>query len=218
VSGALGATLRRHGEPVPRVPLRAVVPVSIRRAEELATPGNRVSLWLVPLPAADRNPRRRLARIRSATEELKRGGEAAGGAVIAEAANWAGGAVVEQAARLIGAVRLYNLIVTNVPGPGVPLYLAGSRLREVYPHLPLFEQQGIGIALLSYAGRLHVGITADWSLGAFVGDLVERMDAAFDELAVAAGLVSAPAVDEDVPRPTGGADTRASLQVRAVPV
>jgi hypothetical protein len=101
----------------------------------------------------------------------------------------------------------------------VPLYLAGSRLREVYPHLPLFEQQGIGIALLSYAGRLHVGITADWSLGDLVGHLVERMATAFDELAVAAGLVSAAAAsDEDVQRPNGSAGAKPSLQVRAVPV
>jgi WS/DGAT/MGAT family acyltransferase len=219
VSGALGATLRRNGEPVPREPLRAVVPVSIRRAEELGVPGNRVSLWLVPLPASERNPRRRFARIRSATEELKRGGEAAGGAVIAEAANWAGGAVVEQAARLIGSARIYNLIVTNVPGPGVPLYMAGSRLREIYPHLPLFEQQGIGVALLSYAGRLHVGITADWSLGDLVGHLVERMATAFDELAVAAGLVPAAAIgDEDVLRRKDDGGAKASLQARAVPV
>jgi WS/DGAT/MGAT family acyltransferase len=218
VSGALGATLRRRGETVPREPLRAVVPVSIRRAEEIGAPGNRVSLWLVPLPASDRNPRRRFARIRGATEQLKLGGEAAGGAVIAEAANWAGGAVVEQAARLIGAVRIYNLIVTNVPGPAMPLYLAGSRLREVYPHLPLFEQQGIGIALLSYAGCLHVGITADWNLGELVADLVDRMEATFDEMAVAAGLVPASAVDEAVPPTNGSAAPTPSLQVRAVPV
>jgi hypothetical protein len=162
--------------------------VSIRRAEELGSPGNRVSLWLVPLPASDRNPRRRLARIRSATQELKLGGEAAGGAVIAEAANWAGGAVVEQAARLIGTARLYNLIVTNVPGPAIPLYLAGSKLREVYPYLPLFEQQGLGVALLSYANRLHVGIVADWNLSAFLADLEDRLDEAFTDLVATAGL------------------------------
>jgi WS/DGAT/MGAT family acyltransferase len=216
VSGALGGSLRMHGEPVPREPLRAVVPVSTRSAEELGAPGNRVSLWLVPLPVSDRSARRRFTKIHATTEELKRGGQAAGGAVIAEAANWAGGAVVEQAARLIGSVRIYNLIVTNVPGPGIPLYLAGSRLCEVYPHLPLFEQQGIGIALLSYAGCLHVGITADWNLGPLVGDLVERLKASFAELIEAAGLVRAPQADEDAARPVPGA--AAPLHVRAVPI
>ena len=85
-----------RGEPVPDGPLRAVVPVSVRTAEEFGAPGNRVSLWLVPLPVSERDPRRRFATIHATTEELKRSGEASGGAVIAEAANWAGGAVVER--------------------------------------------------------------------------------------------------------------------------
>ena len=200
VSGALAGALRRRGEAVPQDGLRAVIPVSIRTAEELGAPGNRVSLWLVPLPVASRSARRRLTLIHATTEELKRDGQATGGAVIAEAANWAGGAVVEQAARLIGSARLYNLIVTNVPGPGVPLYLAGSRMRAVYPHLPLFERQGIGIALLSYAGRLHVGITADWNLGPFLADLADRLEPSFLELASAAGMATEPVPPPEIPR------------------
>jgi WS/DGAT/MGAT family acyltransferase len=215
VSGALGATLRHHGEAVPREGLRAVVPVSTRRAEDIGAPGNRVSLWLVPLPVAVRNARRRFTAIHETTERLKRGGEAAGGAVVAEAANWAGGAVVEQAARLIGSVRIYNLIVTNVPGPAIPLYLGGSRLREVYPHLPLFEQQGLGIALLSYAGRLHVGVTADWNLGSMLADLVERLEAAHAELLHAAGM---SADERGNGRASGSPSTLAPLQVGATPV
>jgi len=199
VSGAIGATLRHQGESVPRDGLRAVVPVSVRSAEEFGAPGNRVSLWLVPLPLAGRNTRRRFATIRSTTEDLKQSGQATGGTVVTEAANWAGGAVVEQAARLIGTARLYNLIVTNVPGPAIPLYLAGSKLREVYPYLPLFEQQGLGIALLSYAGRLHVGIVADWNLSAFLADLEDRLDDAFADLVATAGLPDECPADE---RPT----------------
>jgi WS/DGAT/MGAT family acyltransferase len=200
VSGALDTSLRRQGVPVPREPLRAVVPVSVRTADEMGAGGNRVSLWLVALPLAERDARRRFARIHATTEELKRGGQAAGGTVVTEAANWAGGAVVEQAARLIGTARLYNLIVTNVPGPPMPLFLAGCRLAAVYPHLPLFEQQGIGIALLSYAGRLHVGVTADWNLGPLLDDLTVHLADAFVGLVRAAGLEPAP----DAPVPTVG--------------
>jgi WS/DGAT/MGAT family acyltransferase len=188
VGGAIGAALRQRGERVPDLPLRAVVPVSVRSAEEFGAPGNRVSLWLVPLPVHERNPRRRFHEIHATTDELKRSGEATGGSVIAEAANWAGGAVVELTARLVGSSRLYNLIVTNVPGPSVPLYLAGSLLRETYPHLPLFEQQGLGIALLSYVGRLAVCIAADWNLGDLLHDIVERLETGFAELASLAGL------------------------------
>jgi diacylglycerol O-acyltransferase len=201
VSGALATTLRHQGESLPRDGLRAVVPVSVRSAEELGAPGNRVSLWLVPLPLAGRNTRRRFVTIHASTDELKQSGQATGGMVITEAANWAGGAVVEQAARLIGTARLYNLIVTNVPGPAIPLYLAGSRLREVYPYLPLFEQQGLGIALLSYAGRLHVGIVVDWNLSAFLADLEDRFDEAFADLIATAGLPDECEIDESKAAP-----------------
>jgi diacylglycerol O-acyltransferase / wax synthase len=162
-----------------------------------------VSLWLVPLPIADTSARRRFVKIRNATDELKRGGHAMGGAVIAEVANWAGGAVVEATARAVGSARIYNLIVTNVPGPAVSLYLAGSRMREAYPHLPLFERQGIGIALLSYTGGLHVCIGADWGLGDFLARLAERIDVALRELAAAAD------VELDA---TGAADPPARLR------
>lgn len=201
VSGAIGTALWQQGEAVPEAPLRAVVPVSVRSAEELAAPGNRVSLWMVSLPVRERDPRRRFQAIHATTDELKRGGEAMGGVVVAEVANWAGGAVVESTARLVGAARLYNVIVTNVPGPGIPLYLGGSRVREVYPFLPLFEQQGIGIALLSYCGRLHVGIAADWSLGAMLEELDIQVDRAFEELAAVAALDQTPAKPMLVPWP-----------------
>jgi diacylglycerol O-acyltransferase / wax synthase len=197
VSGSIGAALRHRGERVPDLPLRAVVPVSVRSAEELCAPGNRVSLWLVPLPVHEPSPRRRFREIHATTDELKRGGEAAGGSVVAEAANWAGGAVVELTARLIGSSRVYNLIVTNVPGPSIPLYLAGSRLREAYPHLPLFEQQGLGIALLSYVGRLAVCVAADWHLGDLLHDIVERLETGFAELASLAGLADGPTAERE---------------------
>src|SRR4029450_9954179 len=98
VSGAVGAALRIRGETVPGEPLRAVVPVSVRAAEELRAPGNRVSFWLVPLPVHDRDPRRRFHRIHETTAELKRGGQATGGAVFAEAPNRASGGGVGAAA------------------------------------------------------------------------------------------------------------------------
>ncbi len=192
VSGALGGALRHLGHEVPHEPLRVLVPVSVRRAEEFGAPGNRVSLWLVPLPIDEPDARRRFDHIRATTEALKRGGDAAGGAVVAEAANWAGGAVVEAIARAVGSARVCNLIVTNVPGPPVPLYLAGARMVEVYPHLPLFEQQGLGIALLSYGGRLAICLVADWELGTVLQEVVRRLDAGLEEVAAVTPVGAAP--------------------------
>jgi hypothetical protein len=196
VSGALGAALRDLGEPVPAEPLRVLVPVSVRRAEELGAGGNRVSLWLVPLPVAEPDARRRFDQIRAVTEGLKRGGEAAGGAVVAEAANWAGGAVLETLARVVGTTRVCNLIVTNVPGPPIPLHLAGARMVEAYPHLPLFERQGLGIALLSYAGRLAICLVADWDLGGTLAGVMRHLEAGLEEAAAAVGVP----VEGTVPR------------------
>jgi hypothetical protein len=78
--------------------------------------------------------------------------------------------------------------VTNVPGPNAPFYLAGSRMLAAYPHLPLFEQQGVGIALLSYLGRVHVGVAVDWNLGDLLAELMGDLEAAFEELAGLAGV------------------------------
>jgi WS/DGAT/MGAT family acyltransferase len=192
VSGALGTVLRTRGDLPQGGTLRAAVPVSVRTADELDAPGNRVSVWLCPLPVSERNPLRRLATIRATTEELKRGQHAAGGAVLAEVANWAGGAMVEAAAKVINATRIYNLIVTNVPGPSFPLYLAGARMTEAYPHLPLFEQQGLGIALLSYMGRLYVGMASDWGLGDMLAEVRDRVEAGFLELVQIAGIAGTP--------------------------
>jgi hypothetical protein len=143
---------------------------------------------MVPVPVAGASGRRRLRVIQQRTAELKAQGQAAGAAVLTRAADWTGAALRNLAIRLIRDARIYNLIVTNVPGPPMPLYLLGCQMVAAYPHLPLFENQGLGMALLSYRSALHVGLTADWEqrdlLHQFAGDL----ESAFDEFAAAAGI------------------------------
>lgn len=180
VSGALRRAL---GSRVPRGgSVRVAVPVSVRRAEEYGAPGNRVSLWLLPLPIADRDPLVRLSCIAAITTELKRRGDAATTELITQAADWTGAAVVHAVTRLLNSARVYNLIVTNVPGPPFPLYLVDAPMRAAYPHLPLFESQGIGLALLSYCGRLHWGLTTDWAQGDFAGELHRGLEESVEEL------------------------------------
>jgi diacylglycerol O-acyltransferase len=162
--------------------------------------------------AHDRDPRRRVHRIHETTAELKRGGQATGGAVFAEAANWAGDVVVEAAARLIASARIYNLILSNVPGPSAPLYLAGARMREVYPHLPLFERQGISVALLSYVGRLAICVTADSDLGGLQRDIVQRFEAGLAELGVAVGVAAEHQPGRPRPRPATDASYAADAR------
>jgi hypothetical protein len=84
--------------------------------------------------------------------------------------------------RLAARARPFNLIVTNVPGPQIPLYMIGSRLLAGYPIGPLFLDQSLNIALLSYDGRLYWGFNGDWDVLPDLGDLVAATRASFDEL------------------------------------
>ena len=110
---------------------------------------------------------------------------------------------MSQAARLQARQRLFNLVVTNVPGPQFPLYLLGRELEAIYPMVPLAENTALGIAILSYNGQLNFGLVADYDAVADVEVLSDELRAALDELAAAAGTPS-PAP------PAKGAGTRAS--------
>jgi WS/DGAT/MGAT family acyltransferase len=182
VAGALRALLvRRHALPVQGT-VRAAVPVSVRTRDEAGDPGNRVSIWIVPLPVYERDARARVAAVHGITEQLKGRNDAAGATMLTQAADWSGGALRSWAVRLLGNAHIYNLIVTNVPGPPVPLYLLGARMLAAYPHLPLFENQGLGIALLSYCDRLYIGLTADWVQGPLVAEFADDLERLVAEL------------------------------------
>jgi len=134
--------------------------VSVRAAAQRGTAGNRVSVWLADLPVGERDPWRRLTAVRKITEELRDSHQAEGTQALAEVAEWTGANLLGLALRLLNSTQPYNLIVTNVPGPPMPLYLLDARMETLYPHLPLFEGQGLGIALVSYAARWRGGSRA----------------------------------------------------------
>lgn len=207
VAGALRAVLTRHRRLPVGGTLRAAVPVSVRTRDEAGAPGNRVSLWFVPLPVYERDPGARIAAVHAATDDLKRRNDAAGASMLTQAADWTGGAVLSWAARLINHshIHIHNLIVTNVPGPPVPLYVLGARMRAAYPHLPLFENQGLGLALLSYCERLYVGLTADWAQGALAAEFTTALEEAVAALAEAPATAPASA-----PETTGRPQTCAT--------
>jgi WS/DGAT/MGAT family acyltransferase len=163
VAGALHHFLRGRGAGPGRRDLRVVVPVDTRTASEGARSGNRVSAWFLGLPIGERDPRRRFEQIRAQTRELKNSRPEQGVDLFLRFADWSGlSALPSLGVSLVRWLQPYNLIVTNVRGPDVPLYLLGAPLREFYPLLPLFEGQGLAVAALSYLGRLHFGLTGDW--------------------------------------------------------
>ncbi len=112
---------------------------------------------------------------------LKHSHAVEGAALIEQIADWTATGVLSQILRLATQRRAYNIVITNVPGPPIELYLLGARMHAPYPMVPLFENQAVGIALFSYAGGLFWGCNADWDslpdLHDFVGFLGEEFDA-----------------------------------------
>jgi WS/DGAT/MGAT family acyltransferase len=185
VAGAVGKFLARRGVRLDDE-FRTVVPVNVRTADEHGSLGNRVSLWLAALPVDERDVRRRHAAVCAITERLKTEKDSLGGELVMQAAEWTTANVINLAAQFINRARRFNLIVTNVPGPPVPFYLLGARMVAGYPHLPLFENQGLGVALFSYAGTLYWGVAADWNQLPDLSELMGELSESFEELQAAA--------------------------------
>ena len=94
---------------------------------------------------------------------------------------------------MLNSTQPFNVVVTNVPGPPMPLYLMDARMDTIYPHLPLFEGQGLGIALLSYAGKLTWGLTGDWDLIPTLDSCVTRSASRWPSSAALARAIEAGA-------------------------
>jgi WS/DGAT/MGAT family acyltransferase len=187
VALALGRYLRRHGDDTDGLELRAMVPVSVRADLQRGALGNRVSAMYAPLPVGLEDPRECFEWIHVAMGDLKSSGQAAGAEVITRLGDFAPPTILSQAARLQARQRLFNLVVTNVPGPQFPLYLAGAKLLGLYPVVPLAQNQALGIAIMSYDGRLGFGLLADYDAVPDLADLAADLEHAIDALARATG-------------------------------
>ena len=142
-----------------------------------------MSNWFVSLPVAQRDPRRRFERIRAQTRRLKALNAARGVDLFMRLADLSGSTLLPSG--LVGIVSLlkpYNMIVSNIRGPEFPLYLLGARLTEFYPHLPLFDGQGLAVAAMSYLDKIHVGLIGDWDLMPDMAEFALDLDAAASEL------------------------------------
>jgi hypothetical protein len=169
--------------PLDGLDFRTVVPVSVRATEERGRMNNRASAWILSLPIGERDPRRRYALVRETTDELKRTRQARGAEILGDAAELAGSLTfLHLGVRMMQWLQPYNLIVTNVPGPPVPLYLLGARLLAGYPMVPLFENQGLGVALFSYEDSLSWGFNADWDLVPDLHHFANDVETSFEEL------------------------------------
>jgi diacylglycerol O-acyltransferase / wax synthase len=187
VAGALGAYMRRHDLETDELVLKALVPVSVRSSGKQAAAGNRIAAMWAPLPVGVGDPVERLAVVSDAMADVKRSGQAIGAHVLTELSGFASPTLVAQAARLQTRQRMFNLVVTNVPGPQMPLYLLGRRLRAIYPLVPLASNTALGIAVISYNGGMGFGLNADYDALPDLELLADELRESISALISAAG-------------------------------
>lgn len=191
VAGAMRRYFRKHRTAVSGLDFRVVVPINTRPASAVGTLGNRVVPTLARLPLEMRDAEDRLQAIAHTTQALKRSKQIGAIEWFEDVSNWIDAAPVAELVRRMTRWWAGNLIVTDVPGPPVPLYCLGARLLEGYPFVPMMANQALGIALLSYAGGLYWGFNADWDAIGDLHDLIGCFTAEFAELKKVAGVTTA---------------------------
>jgi diacylglycerol O-acyltransferase len=169
------------------VDFRAMVPVSIRDESGIGELGNHITMWLVDLPIGEPDPVERYRMVGATTAHRKETDQALGAAMLTQGASFTPSTVLAVAARVAAAtIRPFNLTVTNVPGPQIPLYLLESRLLRIFPMVPLWVNHGVGVALFSYDGLLNWGFASDWDTMPDLEAFVLRVEDSLAELLAAA--------------------------------
>jgi diacylglycerol O-acyltransferase / wax synthase len=210
VLAVCASALRRYlseGKELPGEPLIAMVPMSVRSTDQKGDMGNRVSQLLVRLATQEPDPVARLNLIKSETALAKEQINAIGADTLSNWAEFAAPAVAARAARLYASMGLanrhkpiYNVTISNVPGPQIPLYSSGAKLVEWYPMGPIFDGIGLNMTVMSYMGDVYVGLLACRETVAGLWDLAQYMVDGLDELLAA----SAPGTDKpSVTKPEG---------------
>ncbi len=182
VAGALGRWLGTRGVRTEGLELRALVPVSIRAKDEAGTLGNRIAAMRGPLPVYVEDPVERLRQVQEGMGNLKQSKQALGAEVIAGLTDFAPPTLLAQASRLNFSTRLFNLIVTNVPGPQFPLYLLGREMLEIVPIAFLPENHALAIAIMSYNGKVDFGLLGDYDAMPDLEEFGQMLEDALAEL------------------------------------
>jgi diacylglycerol O-acyltransferase len=187
VAGGLGRYMRSRGHSTDGLELRAMVPVSVRTAEQHGALGNQVTAMMASLPIWCEDPKRRMEIVRQSMGDLKKSKQAVGASLLTQLADFAPPTIAGQAARLQSRQRFFNLVVTNIPGPQFPLYLMGRRMERVFPMVPLAKNQGVCIGIMSYDGQVNFGLIGDYDGMPDLDDLARDLEDSIAELIEAAG-------------------------------
>jgi WS/DGAT/MGAT family acyltransferase len=183
VTGAIGNFLRARGHDTEDMEMRAMVPVSVRAEEERGALGNRISAMMAPLPIWCEEPVRRLHLITGTMGDLKGSGQAVGAEILTRIVDFAPTTIASQAARLQPAQRFFNLVVTNVPGPQLPLFVLGRQMESIFPLVPLARRQALCVGIMSYNGQVDFGLVGDYDAMADLDSFGLDLEGAIAELA-----------------------------------
>jgi diacylglycerol O-acyltransferase / wax synthase len=194
VTGAMRSWLKSRGIRTEGLELRAQVPVSIRAAHQRGQTGNQIVAVRAPIPVYVADPVQRLQVVRESMEGVKQSKQALGAEVISRFNDFAPPTLLAQSARVNFSTRLFNLVVTNVPGPQMPLYVLGRELEDVFPVGFLPPQQALFVAIMSYNGEINFGLLGDYDA---MYDLDEFAAAIEDSLAELVEAASERAGEEE---------------------
>jgi diacylglycerol O-acyltransferase len=182
VTGALRDWLHSRGVRTEGLELRALVPVSTRSSDERGALGNRITVMRGPLPVYIADPIARLRAVRAAMDGLKESKQAVGAEVLTGVQSFAPPTILAQASRLNFSTRLFNLIVTNVPGPQLPLYVRGREMHDVFPVAFLPKGHSLAIAIMSYNGQMNFGLLGDYDALPDLDRIGDGIEASLAEL------------------------------------
>jgi len=195
VAGAMRDWLHGRGIRTEGLELRAQVPVSIRATDERGELGNRLAVMRAPIPVYISDPVRRLHTVSRAMQGLKQSKQALGAEVISRFNDFSPPTLLAQAARINFSTRLFNLVVTNVPGPQMPLYVLGRELEDIFPVGFLPPHQALFVAIMSYNGGVNFGLLADYDTMDDVQVVGEGIERSIAELVEAADAAEQPATE-----------------------
>jgi diacylglycerol O-acyltransferase / wax synthase len=167
------------------VSLKAMVPVSVRDERDVL--GNHVSFMFADLPCDEPDPLRRLGRVHATMSQRKRDGEPEGADLAFKAAAYTPGVVQHAISRIFASPRTFNLVVSNIPGPPLQLYLRGCPLQAAYPVVPLADSHALSVGMTSVADSVCLGIYADREAIPQAGQLASDIDTEIGELLATVG-------------------------------
>jgi len=200
-AGALRRWLQGRGIKTEGIELRALVPVSLRTEDERGTMGNRLAVFRAPLPVYAADPLERLRIVREQMAKVKQSKQVMGAETLVALNDFAPPTVLAQASRLNFSTRLFNLIVTNVPGPQFPLYVLGRELETVVPVAFLPDKHALSVAIFSYNGHVSFGLLGDF-------DALEDIDVVNEGIAASIAELVAAAREQPTPRRRAKAGAR----------